>query len=128
LFVQSVARDQLQDYHHDENADSQAESSSPVVKKNDNDKNTPVQPVEPTSSLNPLEKRLRNLKKKLQQIENLKEKQKKGEVLEETQVRTCTYSQIFHAIYRRLVKQSIVEIIRQARADAGLFSGGVVTF
>lgn len=39
-----------------------------------------------TSSLTPTEKRLRNLKKKLQQINTLKEKQLKGEKIENTQV------------------------------------------
>lgn len=38
------------------------------------------------SGLTPTEKRLRTLKKKLQQIESIKEKREKGEVLETTQV------------------------------------------
>lgn len=38
------------------------------------------------NGLTPTEKRLRTLKKKLQQIESIKEKREKGEVLETTQV------------------------------------------
>ncbi|KXJ18577.1 partner of Y14 and mago [Exaiptasia diaphana] len=52
--------------------------------KNDVSQNTPA---ETSSSLNPLEKKLRNLKKKLQQINNLKEKREKGETLEELQIK-----------------------------------------
>ena len=45
----------------------------------------------PASGLTPAEKRLRALKKKLQQIENLKEKIEHGETLEKTQVRALSF-------------------------------------
>lgn len=54
-------------------------------------KNTPT---ETSSSLNPLEKKLRSLKKKLQQINNLKEKRDKGETLEELQVSNFWFLQV----------------------------------
>ena len=48
-------------------------------------KDLPTNPSQ-ENSLAQAEKKLRNLKKKLQQIQNLKDKQEKGEALEDTQV------------------------------------------
>ena len=42
----------------------------------------------------PAERRLRALKKKLQQIDNLKEKREQGEILEKTQVRTLFFLKV----------------------------------
>ena len=61
----------------------------------DNNKTTSPNPPssedQPASGLTPGEKRLRALKKKLQQIENLKEKREHGETLEKTQVRALFF-------------------------------------
>lgn len=66
-----------------------ADISSCVEAKSANEKTTTAETpptVTQASGLTTVEKRLRALKKKLQQIESLKEKRDKGEVLERTQV------------------------------------------
>ena len=71
--------------------------------------------VSQTSGLTPTEKRLRALKKKLQQIDSLKEKRENGEVLEKTQVslilsvkaRFCVRGWIIsEAVYYRVCSDS----------------------
>ena len=52
---------------------------------------TVEQPKEEKGSINPLEKDLRNIRKKLTQIEFLKEKAAKGEKLEKTQVKFLSF-------------------------------------
>ena len=67
------------------------EDSAVINKTKTTSTNPPYSGDLPASGLTPAEKRLRALKKKLQQIENLKEKMEHGETLEKTQVRALSF-------------------------------------
>ena len=67
------------------------EDSAVINKTKTTSTNPPYSGDQPASGLTPAEKRLRALKKKLQQIENLKEKMEHGETLEKTQVRALSF-------------------------------------
>ena len=67
------------------------EDSAVINKTKTTSTNPPYSGDLPASGLTPAEKRLRALKKKLQQIENLKEKMEHGETLEKTQVRALFF-------------------------------------
>ena len=67
------------------------EDSAVINKTKTTSTNPPYSGDQPASGLTPAEKRLRALKKKLQQIENLKEKMEHGETLEKTQVRALFF-------------------------------------
>lgn len=66
-------------------ADTSSCSETKFVQETKSNSESPPQ-VSQASGLTPSEKRLRTLKKKLQQIESIKEKREKGEVLETTQL------------------------------------------
>lgn len=69
------------------------EGSAVINKTKTTFTNPPYSGDQPASGLTPAEKRLRALKKKLQQIENLKEKMEHGETLEKTQLDKITKEQ-----------------------------------
>ena len=89
------------------------EDSAVINKTKTTSTNPPYSGDQPASGLTPAEKRLRALKKKLQQIENLKEKMEHGETLEKTQVRALL----------RTIKMSIFLSAKNGYFPKGLTHG-----
>lgn len=84
------------------------------INKNGNDQ---AENVVTNSALSPIEKKIRNLEKKLQQIDSLKIKQQKGEKLESTQVRAYyDFVSLFFGIHWMPLK-SVNQLRRKRFAD-----------